>query len=463
MSSKVLLGVVGLMVSLTAFPVMTSWADDATPGPAVPTAGVAAAKASVAASSPAVRPAASASTAPPVVASASASSAAASPTAAAPSPTPTTPTASPTPTPTVSASPTPSSSASPSPTATSSPTPTASPTPPAGTPGLRVSQRLVLSSDRDHDGRADSGDGVRVVAVVTNSGQVTLRSVRVTDDLVTRLGGSVRCGTTVLPRGASTTCTSGSVQVTRTQAKAGVLTNQITANARTAAGKLVRSSTSTARLQVQKPGRKHGHPKGHHKHRHHKHAERRHHQRHAHQHRLHQRVVTPTAKLGLTQFVLSVSDKNKNGQLEAGDSIRFGFKITNTGALSVQGLHIVGRRLAHFKVPVTCAATELAPGATTGCTSGGLPITRYQAKKRLGSNFAYAAGTTAGGTAVRSNSTVIVLGRSTARLTHLPNTGSSLSRPELGATGALLVGGVILLVVGRRRRWSAPRRQAPTS
>jgi LPXTG-motif cell wall-anchored protein len=214
---------------------------------------------------------------------------------------------------------------------------------------------------------------------------------------------------------------------------------------------------------VQKPGRKHGHPKGHHKHRHHKHAERRHHQRHAHQHRLHQRVVTPTAKLGLTQFVLSVSDKNKNGQLEAGDSIRFGFKITNTGALSVQGLHIVGRRLAHFKVPVTCAATELAPGATTGCTSGGLPITRYQAKKRLGSNFAYAAGTTAGGTAVRSNSTVIVLGRSTARLTHLPNTGSSLSRPELGATGALLVGGVILLVVGRRRRWSAPRRQAPTS
>jgi LPXTG-motif cell wall-anchored protein len=328
----------------------------------------------------------------------------------------------------------------------------------------------VLSSDRDHDGRADRGDGVRVVAVVTNSGEVTLRSVRVTDALVKRLGGSVRCGTTVLARGASTTCTSGSVQVTRTQAKAGVLTNQVTANARTAAGKLIRSATSTARLQVQKPVRKHGHhkhghKKGHHKHRHHKHAQRKHHHRHAHQHRQHHhhKAAKPTAKLGLTQFVLSVSDKNKNGRLEAGDSIRFGFKVTKTGTLTVDGIHIVGRRLTRFKVPVACAASELAPGATTACTSGGLPITRYQAKKRLGSNFAYAAGTTTGGTAVRSNSTVIVLGRSTERLTHLPNTGSDVTRTELGAVGLLLVGGVLVLVLGRRRRWSRVPSPAPTS
>jgi LPXTG-motif cell wall-anchored protein len=174
------------------------------------------------------------------------------------------------------------------------------------------------------------------------------------------------------------------------------------------------------------------------------------------------RVKAPTAKLRMNQYVLKVLDKNDNGRLEAGDSVRFGFQVTNVGTLGVDGLRIVGRRLTRFKVPVTCAATTLSAGSTTLCASGPMPITRYQAKKRLGQNFAYAAAT-AGGTAVRSNSTVIPLQRSTAalrRLTKLPNTGSAVTVSQLGLTGMVMLGGVLMLGVGRRRRAAVVTRRS---
>jgi LPXTG-motif cell wall-anchored protein len=324
----------------------------------------------------------------------------------------------------------------------------------------------VLTGDSDHDGRADRGDRVRVVIVVSNSGgRVTLRSVRVVDSLFRRLGSPVTCGTSVLAPGASTSCGSGPVTVRRAQAKAGVLSNQARATARTPSGALVRSAASTATLQVQRPAHKHRH-KHKHKHRQHR-AKRHHHHQRVHQHRTHvKRVKPPSARLQLSQFVLKVVDVNKNGRLEAGDSVRFGFQVANTGTLSATGLHIVDRRLTRFKVSVVCAATTLGPGAETVCRSGPMVVTRYQAKKRLGQNFAYAAAT-AGGTSVRSNSTVIPLQRSTTalrRLTRLPNTGSSLTPSQLGLAGMLLMGGVFLLSAGRRRRpvVSRHRSSAPT-
>jgi LPXTG-motif cell wall-anchored protein len=147
-----------------------------------------------------------------------------------------------------------------------------------------------------------------------------------------------------------------------------------------------------------------------------------------------------------------VTDANKNGRLEAGDSVRFGFHVANAGTLSVSGLRIEDRRLKRFHVKVSCAATSLTPGATTICSAGAMPITKYQAKKGLGRNFGYAVATTAAGTTVRSNSTVITLGRSTARLRHLPNTGTNVVSGELWTSGVLMLGGVFLLRRFRLRR-----------
>jgi LPXTG-motif cell wall-anchored protein len=171
----------------------------------------------------------------------------------------------------------------------------------------------------------------------------------------------------------------------------------------------------------------------------------------------HQRVKGSNGPpLFLAQYIVGVSDKNKNGRLDADDTVRFGFKVTNSGSLSATDLQIVDRRLNRFKVKITCERTELAPGETTTCTSGPMRITKYQAKNNLGRNFAYASAI-AGGEAIRSNSTVITLVKSISELRRLPNTGASVGTLGLGAAGALLVSGVGLVLLGHRRRRSDPQ------
>jgi hypothetical protein len=151
----------------------------------------------------------------------------------------------------------------------------------------------------------------------------------------------------------------------------------------------------------------------------------------------------------LSQYIASVRDRNHNGALDQGDSLRYGFQVSNVGGLTVDRLHIVDHKLARFKVAVSCTATRLSPGQTTICTSDSMVITRYQAKKHVGRNFAYAAAMTSGGTPVRSNSTVITLGRSIAQL---PDTGSGVGRLAFGSAFLALLAGAALTVTGRRRR-----------
>jgi hypothetical protein len=441
MRTKVLLGTVGLMASLVAFPSVASRADSLGLG-----TGPAGASASAT-----VAPAAPTTSADPTVTASATLTPSPSVT---PTPTPTpTPTVTPKPTvtPTPTVTPKPTVTPTPTPTVTPKPTvtPTPKPTPPPGRAALRAHQRLVLTGDADHDGRADRGDSFRIIVSVTNTGTVTLRSVAVADALARRLGSSVRCATSVLPRGASTTCRSGSLVVTRTQATRGAVHNQARASARTASGALVRSAASTATLRVQHAPA----PRKHHRHHGAKGNQGNHHHARHGQHAKHARHAPRSfAKLRLIQYVLHVTDANKNGRLEAGDSVRFGFHVANAGTLSVSGLRIEDRRLKRFHVKVSCAATSLTPGATTICSAGAMPITKYQAKKGLGRNFGYAVATTAAGTTVRSNSTVITLGRSTARLRHLPNTGTNVVSGELWTSGVLMLGGVFLLRRFRLRR-----------
>jgi LPXTG-motif cell wall-anchored protein len=286
-----------------------------------------------------------------------------------------------------------------------------------------------------------------VIVVVTNSGGVPVRSVSVTDALVRRLGSSVVCASRVLAPRSSTTCRSGPVRVTRAQAKARVFSNKVRATARTASGQLVRSVATTARLRVQaSPARS-----GKNKHKKSKHSKQNKQNKQSKQAR--NKPVRPITRLRMVQYVLAVSDVNKNGRLEGGDGVRFAFRAVNAGTVQLEGLAIVDRRLKRFKVPVTCPSTSLAPGATTTCTSGRLRITPFQAKKgRLGRNFAFATAVSTSGEAVRSNATVITLGRSTAKLTMLPNTGARVGAAELGGLGLLLLAGAALITVGRRRR-----------
>jgi LPXTG-motif cell wall-anchored protein len=308
---------------------------------------------------------------------------------------------------------------------------------------------------------------VRVSVTVTNSGGVRLRSITVADALVRRLGSSVRCASSTLAPGASTTCTSGTVRVTRTQARVGTFRNQVRVTGRTSTGQLVRSAVSTATLRVQRiapasTGKKH--PKKDHSNK--QRNNRRHGdwQRRKKQNSNKQPRTKKPRPITMTQYVLQVIDVNKNGKLEGGDSVRFGFHVVNTGTASLDGLQIVDRRLKRFKVAISCAATKLAPGETTLCTSGKLRITPFQAKNdKLGRNFAYATAVVAGAP-VRSKSTVITLEPSVAALRRmtlvrqLPNTGNLATIGQVGAAGGLLMAGAFLILLSRRRRRPATSR-----
>jgi LPXTG-motif cell wall-anchored protein len=247
--------------------------------------------------------------------------------------------------------------------------------------------------------------------------------------------------------------------VTRAQAKARQFRNQVRATARTASGSLVRSAQSTAALAVQ-PLHKlkhlnHKHLKHKHlKHKHLKHKRLKHeHQHVTHTHFMRHHVKKPAAHLALRQYVAKIFDLNNNGRLEAGDSVRFGFSVSNTGSFALEDVHVVGRRLTRFKVPVECGTTHLSPGDSTVCSSGRLKITSFQAKKGLGRNFAYALARTSNGTEVRSNSSVITLVRSTSRLQgQLPDTGADITLDQLRWAGLAVLVGVGLMLVGRLRR-----------
>ncbi|HET8615441.1 MAG TPA: hypothetical protein VFL94_07940 [Actinomycetales bacterium] len=310
-------------------------------------------------------------------------------------------------------------------------------TPVTAASGLAVKQTITQRTDGDKDGRLDAGDQVDVRITVTNTGALTLRGLTVSDALLSRLGVKLTCGATQLAPGASATCTSARFAVTDAQAKAGTLRNQATASATTLAGATVTSATSTASVPVQvpaarpqKPTKPSTSPSG----------------------------STAVAHLHLTQWVARVADRNQDGTIDAGDLLTFAFRATNTGTLTLTHVQVVDRRLSRMGAGVYCPVSTLAPGASVVCMSAPVAVTKWQAAKGFGRNFAYATGRTPSGATVRSNSSVTTVGTTVrsaaASASALPRTGADPREPVLLAL-ALLLGGVTLTVLSRRATCTA--------
>lgn len=300
-----------------------------------------------------------------------------------------------------------------------------------GQGSLALTQTIPQRSDADHDGRLDAGDLVDVRLTVTNTGTLTLTKLAVSDALLARLHVVLTCASSELAPGESTTCTSERFAVTRAQATARVLRNQATASAQTLAGRTVKSATSTASVVVQAPAKPTTRPS---------------------------RPTSPkpststaVARLRITQWVASVNDRDNDGRLDAGDTITFGFRASNTGSLTIHGLRVVDRRLSRAGVSVHCPVTTLAASASVVCMSGPVAVRRGQAQKGFGRNFAYVTGQTAAGASVRSNSSVTDVGRTTqsAQAAALPRTGSDLADPALLGL-VLLLCGATMTVLSRR-------------
>ncbi|WP_162312931.1 DUF7507 domain-containing protein [Pseudoxanthomonas yeongjuensis] len=204
------------------------------------------------------------------------------------------------------------------------------------------------------------GDVVGYQYVVTNTGNVTINSLAVSDDKI----AAVACPATSLAPGASTTCTA-SYTVTQADLDAGSVTNHASATGTPTQGTLT-PATDTV-------------------------------------------TVAATATPALTLDKAAASGTPYDA---VGDVVGYTYEVANTGNVTIAALTVSDDRIA----TVTCPVTSLAPGASTTCTAS---YTVTQADLDAGSvtNNASATGTPAQGTLTLAMDTVTVTATTTPSLT----------------------------------------------
>ncbi len=187
--------------------------------------------------------------------------------------------------------------------------------------GLSLTKSAALN-DANANGTADAGETINYSFAVTNTGNVTLAGVGITDPLA----GAVTCLATTLAPGASTTCAAVSAYtVTETDIIAGGVVNTATANGTTPPGvpPLVPPTDSV-------------------------------------------RVATtlPTASMSLAKSA-TLNDTNANGLADPGETISYSFLLTNLGNTTLTGVGVSDPKVGS----VTCPTTTLTPGLSTTCTA----------------------------------------------------------------------------------------------
>ena len=268
--------------------------------------------------------------------------------------------------------------------------------------------------DKNENGKADAGEKIAYSFTATNTGNVTLPKVTVTDKL---LGvKDLACATDLKP-GASVTCRAPEpYTVTEADVVAGSVVNAATATATTPPGVTppgkVPSSTTTSTSKVD-------------------------------------------ASLSLKKTG-TLKDKNGDGKAQPGETIRYTFLVTNTGNVTLHSVTIADKKLGS----VSCPAKDLAPGASVTC-HGDEPYTVTEADAKAGkvTNTAVASATGPGNVGeVSSSESTATTAASAAKgdpkdpgTGTLPWTGVDV-RSALGFALLQLAAGAALVVVRRRRR-----------
>ncbi len=236
-------------------------------------------------------------------------------------------------------------------------TATASGTPPTGaavTATSTVSTPITRSPAITFDKQAGTPSGtaagstILYTFVVTNSGNVTVTSVGVTDAKV----GAISCPVTTLAPGASTSCTA-TYTTTLADVDSGHVANTATASGTAPTGAAVTATDSTDTHLVAVP------------------------------------AITLTKTAGTPTG------------MTAGSTILYTFVVTNTGNVTLTTVGVSDPKVG----PVTCPVATLAPGASTTCTKS-YTLTQADVDAGTVNNTATATGTPPTGAAVTASSTV---------------------------------------------------------
>ncbi|MFC4785264.1 DUF7507 domain-containing protein [Nocardioides sp. MAHUQ-72] len=242
----------------------------------------------------------------------------------------------------------------------------------APAPALKLTKSVTDSADEDS--LAAEGETLTYGFSVTNTGNVPLTDVKVTDPMIPALASGATCVAT-LPVGATTTCPAlpaATHTVTAAEVRAGSVVNTATAAAKSSGGSSV-AATGSARATIATK-------------------------------------AAPAAAPAL-RLTKSVTDSADEDSLAAeGETLTYGFSVTNTGNVPLTDVKVTDPMIPALASGATCVAT-LPVGATTTCPA--LPaathtVTAAEAATGTIVNTATATGTPAAGTAASSTASASI-------------------------------------------------------
>ncbi|ALN88268.1 conserved repeat domain protein [Lysobacter capsici] len=204
-------------------------------------------------------------------------------------------------------------------------------------PNLTSAKAMTANADEDGDGRVSVGDTLTYTVTATNTGNIDLTDVVVSDDKITP--NSITCAT-VAPTG---TCVlTGTYKLAQADADNGSVVNTATV------------STSTPNVC----------PAG------------------STEARCHPTVTVPIEArpaVAIVKVATLTVDEGKQGVGNAGDVITYAVRITNTGNVTLNDMATSDVLENYPATTLSCGATSLAPGASTDCNAYTHTITREEA------------------------------------------------------------------------------------
>ncbi|MGV8848839.1 MAG: beta strand repeat-containing protein [Propionibacteriaceae bacterium] len=210
------------------------------------------------------------------------------------------------------------------------------------------SPAITLDKQASTPSGTTAGSTIEYTFVVTNTGNVTLTAVGVTDPKV----GAITCPVTSLAPGASTSC-SATYTVTQADVDSGHAANTATASGTSPTGAPMTATDST------------------------------------------DDDFTPAPAITLTKTAGTPTG------MTAGSTMAYTFVVTNTGNVTLTSVGVSDPKVG----PVTCPVASLAPGASTTCTKS-YTLTQADVDSGVVNNTATATGTPPTGAAVTATSTV---------------------------------------------------------
>ncbi|KRF20992.1 hypothetical protein ASG90_00825 [Nocardioides sp. Soil797] len=193
---------------------------------------------------------------------------------------------------------------------------------------LELTKKAGTPVDVNKSGLTDAGDTVAYTFTLTNSGNVPLHDLTITDPLV----GAITCEATTLAKGASTQCAADEpYTITEADETAGKVVNVANANGVDPDGDDTPSNEASTTTPVDQPNP----------------------------------ALTLDKKAG------TPVDVNGSGITDAGDTIDYTFLVTNSGNVPLTNVKVKDPKVG----TLDCPKTELAPGASMLCTASTYTIT----------------------------------------------------------------------------------------